>query len=493
LKVSALLYIDNNLTDSDLTFAGLYLPEELKNRLSSKDIFTEIIYSVPELYSGKLDGNEIFKRHDKDDVTFWKKVFSGTKADHIVKIFCDSPFLDMDIISEMVNTHTKYLAEFTYSENLPSGFACEIVSKELIDALPETGEKTLPLGQVIKSNINKFDVELYYKEPDIRNKRLSFRTANPREKQILLNIFTTASAIPKYSEVKNIIDRNPGDLYLSPSYVEIELTGRCDLDCIFCFRKSLKTLNSDMETGLFKKILKDMSFFRLPYSICFGGSGEPMMHKNFFEILDITRSEGLVENIIIETNGILADGNYKNYLVNSKDKRLKTIFNINGMDEDTYKAIHGGDYFNTVSQNITSIKEAVSIDDSIYIQIMKINETEQFLDRFYDFWEKYKIQIILQKQNTFLGRIKDRTYSDLSPLERTPCWHLQRDFNVLSDGSATFCKQDVNGDYVRGNLNKDSISQIFAKSKNSFLNDYNKNFETNPDCASCNEWYTFNL
>ncbi len=493
MKISALLYIDNNLTDIDLTFAGLYLPSELKNRLSSSEIITETIYSVPESYAGNLSGTGIFKRQDKDDVSFWKKLFTDTKADHIIKIFCDSPFMDMEIIGDMINAHTGYLAEFTYSENLPSGFACEIVSRELINALPDTGEKTLPLGQVIKSNINKFDVELYYKEPDIRNKRLSFRTGNPREKKILENIYKLGSRIPEYSAVKNIIDRNPGALYLSPSYVEIELTGRCDLDCIFCFRKTLNTVHGDMGMDFFKKVLLDMRSFGLPYSVCFGGSGEPMMHGNFFEILDSARSEDHIENIVIETNGILAGDNYKNYLVNSKDKRLKTIFNVNGMDQETYKTIHGGDYFNTVFRNITSIKEAINDNDSIYIQIMKINETEQFLDRFYDFWEKYKIRIILQKQNTYMGRIEDRTYSDLSPLERTPCWHLQRDFNVLSDGRAMFCKQDVNGDFARGNLNENSISQIFEKSKDSFLNDYNKKLSANPDCASCNEWYTFNL
>lgn len=493
MKISALLYVDNNLTDSDLTFTGLYLPSDLKKRLSSINNISEIIYSVPESYSGNLSGSGVFKRQDKDDVIFWKKLFSETKADHIIKIFCDSPFLDTEIIGDMVNAHTRYLAEFTYSENLPSGFACEIVSKELIDAIPYTGEKTLPLGQVIKSNINKFDVELYYKEPDIRNKRLSFRTGDSREKKILENISHIESSTPRYSEVKNIIDRNPAVLYLSPSYVEIELTGRCDLDCIFCFRKTLTNVRQDISIDLFKKVLMNMSSFGLPYSICLGGSGEPMMHRNFFEIMDIVCSENLIENIIIETNGILADGNFRNYLVSSKDKRLKTIFNINGIDQETYKTLHGGDYFNTVFQNITSIKEAVSANDSVYIQIMKINETEQFLDRFYDFWEKYKIQIILQKQNTFLGRIKDRTYSDLSPLERNPCWHLQRDFNILSDGSVIFCKQDVNGDYARGNLNNNSISEIFAKSKDSFLNDYNKKLGANPDCASCNEWYTFNL
>jgi spiro-SPASM protein len=306
------------------------------------------------------------------------------------------------------------------------------------------------------------------------------------------NIVAIGGQIPKYSEVKKIIDNNPDVLYLSPSYVEIELTGRCDLDCIFCYRNTLKAEHGDMEIGLFRKILSDMKSFNLPYSVCFGGSGEPLMHKNFYEILDITRQENHIENIIIETNGILADSNFKNYIINSKDKRIKLIFNINGMDPDTYKTIHNSDHFDTVFQNITSIKDSLS-DNGIYIQIMKINETESFLDKYYDFWEKYKIPIILQKQNTFLGKIKDRSYSDLSPLERTPCWHLQRDLNISSEGTMMFCKQDVNGDYSRGNINNESIAKIFAKAKTSFLNDYKKKFITSPNCASCDEWYTFNL
>jgi spiro-SPASM protein len=493
LKIIALLYIDNNLTDADLTFKSFYLPEELKNRLLSGSLFSAVKYSAHNLYSGNLKGSDLYLREENDDVAFWKRLFSETEADHIVKIFCDSPFIDMDIIADMLNVHTKYLAEFTYSENLPSGYTCEIISKELINALPETGEKTLPLGQVIKSNINKFDVELYYKEPDIRDKRLLFRSSNPREKRILENIYSKASKTPRYSEIKNIIDGNPDILYLWPSYAEIELTGRCDLDCIFCYRKALKSEHGDMETGLFKKILMDLSSAGLPYSLCFGGSGEPLMHKNLYEILDLSRNERFIENIVIETNGILAGDNYRNYLMTVKDKRIKTIFNINGMDTETYKTIHKGDYFNNVFQNITSLKEAISGDESIYIQIMKINETETFLDKFYDFWEKYKVPIILQKQNTFLGKIEDRSYSDLSPLERTPCWHLQRDFNILSDGTAMFCKQDVDGQFTRGNLNKESISEIFMNSKNSFLNDYRMKYAANPDCASCGEWYTFNL
>lgn len=492
MNIIALLYIEEGLQDSDLTFAGIHLPQELERRLQSIDKITGIKFSVHTTYSGDQKQNTL-TRKDNDDLSFWKELFTELQADHIIKIYCDSPFFDTEILEDMLNVHIKYLAEFTYSENLPSGFTCEIISKELIDAIPEPDEKTLPLGQVIKSNINRFDVELYYKEPDIREKRISFRSGIPREMRIMERIFLESGSIPKYSQIKEIIDKNPGVLYLSPSYVEIELTGACQLDCIFCFRNTLKNIHPDMDIELFKKILQDMKTFSLPYSICLGGSGEPLMHNSFYEILDIARNETLIENIVLETNGILADINFKNYIANSNDKRIKIIFNINGMDEKSYNAIHKKDMFKTVFQNITSLKESMPDSYSIYIQIMKINETEPFLDQYYNFWEKYNIPIILQKQNTFIGKIPDRNYSDLSPLERTPCWHLQRDFNVLSDGSVIFCKQDIAGDNVRGNIKQDSIESIFEKSKNSFLRNYKKDLETTPDCSSCNEWYTFNL
>jgi spiro-SPASM protein len=493
LNICALLYVEDGLMDSDLTFANNYLPDQLKNTLQSTGLFSSVRFSVPAEYSGNLNGNDAIKRNDIDDVAFWKELFTEFEADHIVKIFCDSPFLDPSIISDMANAHIKYLAEFTYSENLPSGFSCEIISKDLLEAIPDQIEKTLPLIQIIKGNINRFDVELYFKEPDIRDKRISFRSGNLRDKQIMLSIYKSAGQIPQYSGIKKIIDDDPSVLYLCPSYVEIEITGRCQLDCIFCYRKTLNSEHGDMDVAVYKKILSDMSEFNLPYSVCFGGSGEPLLHKNFYEIMDATRKELLIENIIIETNGILADNNFRSYLANSSDKRIKVIFNINGIDDLTYKNLHGADYYNTVRQNVLSVKEVSPADGSIYIQIMKINETEPFLDKFYDFWEKNKVPIILQKQNTFLGQIEDRSYSDLSPLERTPCWHLQRDITILSGGKAAFCKQDINGDHSRGNINEESILHIFQKTKTSFLNDYSKKYPAKPDCSSCGEWYTFNF
>ncbi|MDY6933536.1 MAG: spiro-SPASM protein [Spirochaetota bacterium] len=494
MKIDILLYIDDHISEKDLNFNGIYLPGKLADELMAKDNIDNIYYCIPKNYKGDLINKDgCFNRNDKDDITLWKQIFNQTKSDHIVKIYCDSPFLDTEIIKDMMDLHIKYLAEFTYSENLPEGYSCEIISKGLIETIPDSDERMLPLRDIIRSNINQFDVELYYKAPDIRDKRISFRSGNLRDKKIMQNIYTRLDKIPKYSELSQTIDDNPDVLYIGPSYIEIELTGRCELDCIFCYRNTIRSPRWDMDMILFTKILKDMESFQLPYSVCFGGSGEPMMHSNFYEILDLALKQNLIENIIIETNGIYADDNFKNVLLNHRDDRIKIIFNINGMDDETYNDLHGADCFQRVYNNITSIKEIIHEDNSIYIQIMKINETEAFLDRYYDYWENHKIPIILQKQNTYLGKIEDKRYSDLSPIERVPCWHLQRDLYILSDGRVIFCKQDIDGDSIKGNIQEESIYDIWTNSKAFYIQDYMKNYTTNPDCKSCDEWYTFNL
>jgi spiro-SPASM protein len=491
LKSDILLFIDAATSDEALTFIDTYLPETLADRLRNLENAGTVFYSVPESYTGRLAENKsCFVRTGHDDVEFWKDLFTRTGSAHLCKIYADSPFLDISIIKEMIELHLKYLAEFTFSENLPAGLSCEIVSKELIDAIPEFKEKTLPLTQVIKSNINNFDIEIYYKDPDIRDKRISFLSCRWRDVRIMENIKKIHAAIPPYETIKGIIEENPDVLYIGPSYLEIELAGQCDLDCLFCYRNTLKQVHGELDAGLFKKILEQMKYFNIPYTVCFGGSGEPLMHRCFYEILEIANNERLIETIVIETNGIYADVNYRTVIMNAGQK-IKTIVNVNGMNSETYLKIHGKDFFERVQQNIIALKEIAG--DRLYIQIMKIKETEPYLDAYYDYWEKQKIPIILQKQNTYLGRIEDRRYSDLSPLDRIPCWHLQRDLYITADGSVSFCKQDVDGDFSCGNIQSAILADIWEKKKASFVQEYKKNYPTRPDCKSCDEWYTFNF
>lgn len=496
MGLSLLIYVDTGiLNDELLTFNDIYVPEHLNTLLTKNRQFDNIIYSVPEEYSGKLQGTKgVISRTGSDTIDFWKQAFQQTGADTIIKVYADAPFLDAEIIEDMIQHHTGYGAEYTYSWNLPEGYACEVYSKELIDSVPASYDKELSFRQIIQSNINQFDVELYFRNPDLRQLRLSFRSSDTLNNRVMKNIIRVHGGIPPYAAIESLVKDNPDVLRVAPTYIELELYGGCQLDCVFCYRNTLDHEHGPMTGGTLDTVLEGVDQFALPTTVCLGGSGEPLMHENFYAMLKKIAETTSVDTVVIETNGILADGNYATALQSLTGARVITIVNINGINSDTYQSIHGADYFDTVNANVTRLRDALKdTTHQLFVQVMKINETEPHLDQYYDFWEKQQVSIILQKQNTCLGRIEDRRYSDLTPFERTPCWHLQRDMYILYDGTVAFCKQDVDGKNSAGSLAEKSMVDIWKDAAPAFLNDYRGRLSTSPDCAVCDEWFTFNF
>ncbi|MGQ9843633.1 MAG: spiro-SPASM protein [Spirochaetota bacterium] len=499
MNTQALIFVDSSINnDNPLIFNGQFIPYTIKEALQTLPVIESIHYCIPKSYSGKLQqADSVFTYSDTDNPEIWHQIFTKTEALHIIKIPADAAFLQVSIISEMFDTHIKYLSEFTFSYNLPSGYACEIISKSVLENPLANPTLNISLCDIVKNNLNQFDVELYYKEPDLRWHRVNFRAANIRDRLVMQNIIATNNQTPPYELLQDIIDSHPQVLFTTPSYVEIELFGNCTLDCIFCYRNVLSPKHGTMELSTLQALLDAMRIFNTPYAVCFGGSGEPLQHPHFYKALEMCTNEELIHTIVVETNGIHADAGYASALASFKTNKITTIVNINGYNAETYTKLHNADHFTTVHDNILKLKEILEASNklmnNLYIQILKINETESFLDSFYDFWEQHKVPIILQKQNTYTGLIPDRRYSDLTPLQRKPCWHLRQDLYILSDGTIAFCKQDIDGAAKRGNITTDDLNAIWEQQREHFVNDYKQKRAKKPNCTLCDEWYTYNL
>ena len=100
-----------------------------------------------------------------------------------------------------------------------------------------------------------------------------------------------------------------------------------------------------MQFETFNNILHGMRDFVLPYTLCFSGSGEPMEHPEFYAFLEAGVKEALVDQLIIETNGIYADANFKSFMSKPENSKVKVIINNNGMDKTSYKRFHKADAF----------------------------------------------------------------------------------------------------------------------------------------------------
>lgn len=87
------------------------------------------------------------------------------------------------------------------------------------------------------------------------------------------------------------------------SYLYLEVTNRCNLNCKMCFKQSWEDEEGDMDMSLFLKILDDADEFQDLRMIYFGGIGEPLVHPRFLEMVRLARERG--HAVGISTNGFL--------------------------------------------------------------------------------------------------------------------------------------------------------------------------------------------
>lgn len=139
-----------------------------------------------------------------------------------------------------------------------------------------------------------------------------------------------------------------------PNYLQVELTTRCNLNCIMCMRnrflnKRLMKLG-DMTFENFQKILNKISSAD---EIHLQGMGEPFLNKDIFKIIKYAKSKGL--RVILVTNGTLI-GQLSDDIVESGLDLMKISFY--GSNPETYEKIMKNSNFKKVVDNIKKINEA---------------------------------------------------------------------------------------------------------------------------------------
>ena len=103
-----------------------------------------------------------------------------------------------------------------------------------------------------------------------------------------------------------------------------------------------------------------------------------------------------------------------------------------------------------------------------YVQAVRTSGAEDDIEQFYRFWKAEGVNIIIQKYDSCCKTLPDLLASDLSPVERQPCWHIKRDMSILIAGRAPRCKEvalskDAEACGVLGNVFSDSLEAIWRQ------------------------------
>lgn len=128
-----------------------------------------------------------------------------------------------------------------------------------------------------------------------------------------------------------------------PNIVQIELTNICNLSCKYCYRHLIKQQLGYMKKGVFKKIISD---FTSPISIGLYGTGESMLHPNFFDFVRYARKRHKLSIITLTTNGTLLNESSAQNIIDSHIDKIS--ISLDAATPETYVKIRGKNNFNQI-------------------------------------------------------------------------------------------------------------------------------------------------
>ena len=428
----------------------------------------------------------------------------GRKADALFYARGDSPLLDGKVTETLWKLHYKYDAEYTFADGYPLGLAPEILSPGLPEKLRPLAKgrddaiKRDTLFEVLRQDINAFDVETHLSPKDLRMDRVSMTIDTRRNRNIAEKLYAAGG-----TDAESLCQMIPSSRHLLrdlPVYFPIQVTEHCPQDCSYLPYPLSPTVSEPrhMDSGEFERLCRKIVDFAGDAVLDLSLMGEPASHPDIVKLIRIALDAGTADDqglrrprtrVLIETSGLGWNISDLEILAEEASPgRLMWIITLDASDSDLYHRLRGEGQEEAENTARALVR---LFGRNCWIQATRMNENEEHLEDFYRLWSEGGAQVIVQKYDSFAGFLPDRQPADLSPLKRFPCWHLKRDMPILVDGAVPVCKDDLGRRKPLGNALTDQFEHIWAAGEELFF--AHTSGEYPGICAGCDEFYTYNF
>ena len=450
------------------------------------------------------------------------KFASRCGCDYVLYSHGDRPFINEDLTNQIIQCHEKYIAEYTFQDGYPQGLAPEAINcgtlsilstlasdeKNNAGILPVTNES---IFNVLKTDINSFEVETVIAPKDYRMLRLNFSCTEKRNYQCCKALWNKAEGI-KNIDAGTLSDMASGmtEVHMTlPAYYEVQISANVNTVSSFSpypsfFREKFNVdpfatsnkENSVMPLDKFSEIVRQISEFSDDAVVSLSPFGEPFLNENIdLYIEEVLKYPHL--KVLVETDGTLVTEENALRIRKSvekcgrSEKDVTFIVMIDSVSADMYSKLNLNGNF---ASCFNSVGILAAYFPETYPQFTRMKDNESELESFFRFWRDKNSpsrgKVIIQKYNSYCGKLPDKKSADLSPLERNVCWHLKRDMIILFDGTVPLCRQWGFGN-IQGNAFSEKICDIWNKRENMIRNHIDSNY--GDLCGACDEFYTFNF
>ncbi len=225
--------------------------------------------------------------------------------------------------------------------------------------------------------------------------------------------------------------------------------------------------------------------------VTFAGAGDPLLHRELFEILDAARSAG-IRALHVETD-LLGENRDRIASLAMGPADIISV-HLPAITDATYFEVMGLDAYARVLENIRAfVGQRQRRGDGVPIIVPVFTKCRQNIaemEAWYDQWLKALNCAVLRGPSTFGGLIADSGVADMTPPGRRTCSRLASRITILSDGRIVSCEEDLVAAQTLGHVATDSISAVWTTGLANLRSDHQqKQWAAHPLCATCNEWH----
>lgn len=278
-----------------------------------------------------------------------------------------------------------------------------------------------------------------------------------------------------------------------PSFIWIEPTNHCNLECIMCPNGTTQMTAEKgyMDYEFYKKIIDEIKDHTSTIVLALGG--ESMIHPDFFKMIKYARNNKI--KVMLNTNATLLNEKNAQLLLESGVSYISFAFD--GFNKSMYEKARKGAKFEKTLNNILHFlrlrkkdgkNDPFTILSILMLELEECSDEEKqlFLDKFNGLIDDIRLREVSTWGSTFKGT--DKFNYRNNDFFHGPCSRLWSSICIAWNGDVLPCIYNMNHEYVLGNLKESSLLEIWNNKKSVALRKSMINgtyLDVSPLCENC--------
>jgi radical SAM protein with 4Fe4S-binding SPASM domain len=255
----------------------------------------------------------------------------------------------------------------------------------------------------------------------------------------------------------------------TPIHVFIDPSAACNFSCEFCFnRDKTKSFHDIMKMDLFNKIADDLTQFPQKLkTIKMYGFGEPLLNKNFPDMISTLKKLNVSDRIETTTNGWWLNSDKIDQIISSGLDRI--VISVDGLSSIQFKQITGAKV--DFEKYVENIKYLYDHRENCIVHIKTTNEIsdgckDHFFNTFGDICDEISIDNVVplwHEIESEVKPIKNIYNGEILPVETCP--YIFYHMTIHANGLVSSCFVDWERKNIIGDVNNKSLIAIWKGSQ----------------------------